>query len=110
MERVVEQFSSLRLITAMQGSMAVELAENHQPGLILLDLNLPDVPGEVVLARLKAEPRTRDIPVVIVSADASPRQAERLREKGALAYVTKPFDIGELLELISSCFIDASKS
>jgi signal transduction histidine kinase/CheY-like chemotaxis protein len=110
MERVVEQFSSLRLITAMQGSMAVELAENHQPGLILLDLNLPDVPGEVVLSRLKAEPRTRDIPVVVVSADASPRQAERLREKGALAYVTKPFDIVELLELISSCFVDASKS
>jgi signal transduction histidine kinase/CheY-like chemotaxis protein len=108
MERVVARFSSIRLITALQGSMAVELAQSQHPGLILLDLNLPDVAGEVVLARLKAEPRTRHIPVVVVSADASPRQAERLREKGALAYLTKPFDLGELMDLVGSHFAAAS--
>lgn len=108
MERVVARFSSIRLITALRGSMAVELAQSQHPGLILLDLNLPDVAGEVVLARLKAEPRTRHIPVVVVSADASPRQAERLREKGALAYLTKPFDLGELMDLVGSHFAAAS--
>jgi signal transduction histidine kinase/CheY-like chemotaxis protein len=108
MERIIAPFASLRLVTALQGSMAVELAETQQPGLILLDLNLPDIAGEVVLARLKAEPSTRHIPVVIVSADANPRQAERLRDLGAHAYVTKPFDLDELIDLIRSHFAETT--
>ncbi len=108
MERVLARFSSLKLITALQGTMALELAKSQQPSLILLDLNLPDVTGEVVLARLRADAHTCDIPVVVVSADASPRLAERLREQGATSYLTKPFDLAELMDLIGSHFGDES--
>jgi PAS domain S-box-containing protein len=99
-ERIVEMRPHASLLVAMQGQMGIELATVHQPDLVLLDLNLPDLGGEVVLRRLRADPRTRSIPVVIVSADASPGQAERLLAAGAAGYVTKPFRIPELLALL----------
>lgn len=85
---------------ALEGGVGVELAKQHQPDLVLLDLHLPDVSGEVVLQRLRAEPRTRDVPVVIVSADAIPLQVERLLAAGAAGYLTKPIDVARLLGLI----------
>ena len=83
----------MRLLTAMQGSLGLELAREHQPDLILLDLHLPDMLGDEVLRRLQADPRTRDIPVVVLSADAVPSHIARLRAAGAVAYLTKPLDV-----------------
>jgi len=74
----------------------------HHPGLILLDLHLPDIPGDEVLARLLEDPETRDIPVVILSADATPVRIERLLTQGARSYLTKPFDVAELLALFDA--------
>jgi PAS domain S-box-containing protein len=99
-ERIVEMRPLATLLVAMQGQLGFELAALHHPDLVLLDLNLPDLGGEVVLRRLKEDDRTRDIPVVIVSADASQSQVERLREAGAAGYLTKPFQVVELLALI----------
>ncbi len=99
-ERVVAQRPGLTLISAMQGRLGVELARQHRPVLILLDLNLADLPGEEVLRQLREDPVTRGIPVVIISADAMPRQVQRLLSSGAQAYLTKPFDVRELLELV----------
>jgi DNA-binding response OmpR family regulator len=67
---------------------------------VLLDLNLPDINGEEVLARLRSEPTNRNVPVVIVSADATPRQIERLHASGATAYLTKPLDVDHFLRII----------
>jgi CheY-like chemotaxis protein len=55
-----------------------------------------------VLQRLRADPRTRDIPVVIASADATPGRVRQLREEGAFAYVTKPLNVHEFLEVIDA--------
>jgi signal transduction histidine kinase/ActR/RegA family two-component response regulator len=99
--RLVEQILSHRpdvqLLPAMQGSVALELARQHVPLLILLDLNLPDMSGEDLLARLRDDPRTARIPVVVISADATQRQVQRLLSAGATAYLTKPIDVADLL-------------
>jgi PAS domain S-box-containing protein len=89
-----------RLLPALQGGLGVELAREHRPDLVLLDLHLPDVPGVEVLRRLRADPRTAAIPVVVVSADATPASLERLRAAGADAYLTKPLDVDEFLRVV----------
>jgi PAS domain S-box-containing protein len=99
-ERILARRAHIRTIVAMQGELGVDLAREHQPDLVLLDLNLPDINGEEVLARLRSEPINRDVPVVIVSADATPRQIERLQASGATAYLTKPLDVDEFLRVI----------
>ena len=85
--------AEIRLTTAMQGGLGLELARQHRPDLVLLDLHLPDLPGWDVLAALQADEATRGIPVVVVSADATPRQIERLMKAGARSYLTKPLEV-----------------
>ena len=92
-EHLLADRSEIRLITAMQGGLGLDLARQHRPSLILLDLHLPDLPGWDVLAALQADEATRAIPVVVVSADATPRQIEKLMKAGARAYLTKPLEV-----------------
>jgi PAS domain S-box-containing protein len=98
---LVETFLGVRpawkLVPALQGRIGVELAREHQPDLVLLDLHLPDISGEEVLRRLRADPRTEGIPVVIISADATRDSLERLRALGADAYLTKPLDLDDFM-------------
>jgi CheY-like chemotaxis protein len=67
---------------------------------ILLDLHLPDMSGEEVLRRLRADERTAKIPVVIISADATPARSERLIQAGAVAFLTKPLNVAEFLTTV----------
>lgn len=99
-ERVVARRPRVTLLSAMQGSRGLELARDHAPALIVLDLHLPDMPGDEVLARLLADPAMKTIPVVILSADATAGRIARLLEQGARAYLTKPLDVRQLLVLI----------
>jgi CheY-like chemotaxis protein/two-component sensor histidine kinase len=91
---------SVTLISAMQGGLGVDLAKQHHPDLILLDLHLPDIPGDEVFTRLIADPDTASIPVVIVSADASPETLLRLEGLGASRFLTKPVNVALFLETI----------
>jgi CheY-like chemotaxis protein len=100
MEDLLENYPGVKLIGAMQGSLGVDLAREHRPGLILLDLHLPDIPGQEVLRRLRAEPATAGIPVVIVSADATPAAIDELLNSGATDFVTKPLDVRRLIQVI----------
>jgi len=95
-------------IPALQGQLGVELAREHLPDVVLLDLHLPDLPGEEVLRRLRADARTRDIPVVVVSADATNASLERLQAAGADAYLTKPLDVDEFLRTVERFLPDAN--
>ena len=104
LERIVSRRPGLTLLSAMQGSRGLELARDHRPGAIVLDLHLPDIPGSEVLAHLREDQRTRDIPVVILSADATAGQITRLLSQGARAYLTKPVDVGEILTLLDDIF------
>jgi signal transduction histidine kinase/ActR/RegA family two-component response regulator len=103
-ERVIERNPGIRLLPAMQGRLGVELAHQYHPDLLLLDLHLPDLHGREVLKQLKSDPATAQIPVVILSADATPRQVERLIDEGAADYLTKPIDVELLLEIITRTF------
>jgi CheY-like chemotaxis protein len=99
-EEILAEHPNIKLLTAMQGQMGLDLARQHSPDLVLLDLHLPDVPGSHVLAKLKAGEMTRDIPVVIVSADATQKQIDRLMTAGARDYLTKPIDINKFLQIV----------
>jgi CheY-like chemotaxis protein len=107
LERILARRPGVRLLSAMQGSLGLELAQQHLPDLILLDLNLPDLPGSQVLARLRAHPRTRDIPVAILSADATEGEIRRMLADGAISYMTKPLDVMKLLELVDEILTPA---
>lgn len=98
-EQVLARRPGISVIPAMQGGLGLQLARDHHPDLILLDLHLPDMEGDEVLARLLRDPMTESIPVIVASADATQRQVERLVRMGARAYLTKPIDVRRLLEL-----------
>jgi PAS domain S-box-containing protein len=104
-EQIFEAWPNIELLTAVQGTIGVELARQHLPDLVLLDLNLPDLGGDEVLERLRADPATEHLPVVIVSADATPRQVERLLSRGAHAYLTKPIDVAELVRVVDDALL-----
>ena len=97
-EAVLAPHPGWTLIPALQGQLGVELAREHLPDLVLLDLHLPDIPGDEVLRRLRADPRTADVPVVVISADATARSVERLHAAGANAYLPKPLNVRRFLE------------
>ncbi len=109
-ERALERLGEVRLLPAMLGQLGLDLAREHRPDVILLDLHLPDIAGEEVLARLVAEPATRQIPVVILSADASSSQADRLLASGARAYLTKPIDVLAFLGLVDELIRGADRA
>jgi CheY-like chemotaxis protein len=99
-ETIFHDRPDIELIPASQGRLGVELARQHNPTLVLLDLHLPDIGGDIVLQQLRDNPATSTIPVIIVSADATVGQVQRLKSAGATAYLTKPFNVKELLQIV----------
>jgi CheY-like chemotaxis protein len=93
MERLLAHRPNVRLITTLSGSVGVELAQEHCPDLILLDVHIPDLSGYEVLERLHGDERTASIPVVMLSADASHEQIQRFTDAGVRDYLTKPLDL-----------------
>jgi signal transduction histidine kinase/ActR/RegA family two-component response regulator len=105
MKAILALRPGITLLTAMQGTHGLMLAREHLPDLILLDLNLPDMHGGEVLARLQQEERTCDIPVAVISADATPTQRRRTLAGGARAYLTKPLEVQRLLDLLEAILV-----
>jgi CheY-like chemotaxis protein len=93
MQTIIERHDGLQLLGATSAAAGLELARAQQPDLILLDITLPDMDGYALLARLRAEAGTRDIPVVAVTAKAMPSDAQRVRDAGFDEYLTKPIDL-----------------
>ncbi|MBE7159193.1 MAG: response regulator, partial [Rhodospirillales bacterium] len=103
-ECILARRGGIQLTSAMYGRLGLEIAREQRPDLILLDVHLPDLPGWEVLAALQADPATHDIPVVVISADATSRQMQRLTEAGAAVYMTKPIDVSKLMRVLDECF------
>jgi PAS domain S-box-containing protein len=99
-ERILTLRPGVKLLSALRGRDGIDLCRQEVPDLVLLDQHLPDMTGDEVLGILRADPGTRDIPVVMLSADASPGQIRRLLAAGARDYLTKPLDVPKLLALI----------
>ena len=100
MSRIVEQREGVALTLATHGLLGLELALHDPPDLILLDLHLPDTGGEDVLRALRADRRTREVPVVVLTADATAQVRQRVRDLGADGYLSKPVDVHEVLAWI----------
>ncbi len=88
------------LLTEKYGKLAVKHASEYKPDLILLDLDLPDIHGSKVIKFLKSEQTTKDIPVIIISADSMPKQINKLLKAGAKNYLTKPIDVIQFLKIV----------
>lgn len=109
-ERSFERLGDIKLLVANQGRLGVEVALANIPDLVLLDLHLPDLTGEEVLARLRADPRTCDIPVAVLSADATAGHIRRLRVAGATEYLTKPLEIAQLFAIVEKIATSTERS
>ncbi len=103
-ENILNDRPGTNLVWANSGMKGVEMAKARKPGLVLLDLDLPDMHGSEVLGKLRAEPDTAETPVIVISADATPSQIERMLAAGASDYLTKPFEIRRFLLMFDEVF------
>jgi signal transduction histidine kinase/CheY-like chemotaxis protein len=100
----------LELRTATNGLDGSLLAESRRPDVLLLDLNLPDISGEEVMRRLRARTQTGDVPVIVLSADSTSRNINRLLEAGADAYLTKPVNVPQFLDVLDRLLVDPAST
>jgi two-component system cell cycle response regulator DivK len=98
--RDVLQASGYRLLEATTGERAMELAAEHQPNLVLMDIQLPDIDGVQALGRLRADARTASIPVVALTAQAMHGDRQRFLDAGFDAYISKPVDVVEFVNTV----------
>ena len=101
-EKILISRTDYNFLSAMDPHSGLELAGRHNPSLILLDINLPDMDGFEVLKRFRAMDSLQRVPVVAVSANAMPQDIENAILSGFDDYVTKPFDISWLLKVIDN--------
>jgi CheY-like chemotaxis protein len=88
------------LVIAENGQEAIDKAFANPPHLILMDMQMPVMDGWHAVPLLKADERTKDVPVIAFTAQAKPEDKQRAREMGCSDYYTKPMDPEELLALI----------
>lgn len=90
--------SGCRILHATTGVQAVELALKKLPDIILMDVQMPEMDGVAATNRLAHDPRTKEIPIICLTALAMPQDRDRCIEAGARAYLSKPYELNELLE------------
>jgi signal transduction histidine kinase len=100
MEVVLSKRPGITMLHAADGETGLAMLRERHPNLVLLDLHLPNVSGQEVLRRIWSDPATRHIPVVVLTADATPAQMRRLLASGATAYLTKPVDIRDVFAVL----------
>ncbi|MFL1480682.1 ATP-binding protein [Pseudomonas grimontii] len=103
-ETLLQRRPGIRLLSSMQGQLGLDLAAQHAPQLILLDVSLPDMNGLKVLQRLRQSPITRDTPVLMITADASDLTRQALQEAGATAVLNKPINVPAFLAHLDQAF------
>jgi CheY-like chemotaxis protein len=94
------QLPNVQLVSSINGYDTVDLAIKHNPNVILLDMNLPDIQGDEILLLLQKYDITKNIPVIILSADAMQNQIDRMLLAGAKKYLTKPLEISEFMKIM----------
>ena len=107
LEETLRRRPSVHVSSATLGRLALRMTREQPFDLVVLDLHLPDLPGDEVLAQLRADPATRELPVVILTADVTGDRAAALQRSGARAYLTKPVRPEELLEVLDGVLDDA---
>lgn len=95
-EQILLSRSDIKLLSAPQARMGIELARAHKPDLILMDINMPEMDGITAMKKLQNYEETREIPVIAVSANAMESDIKKALAAGFKGYITKPFDIPKL--------------
>lgn len=100
--QILARRENIRLLTTHASDLGIELARSRRPDLVLLDINMPGMDGYQVLRELRADPGTRTIPVIAVTANAMPRDLERARAAGFDDYLSKPLDLSLFLKAVDA--------
>lgn len=102
---IIDLRPGITLLEAENGTQGLEMVQRHKPGLVLLDIHLPDMNGFTVFQHLQDNPDTANIPVVALSGSAAPSDIERGLKTGFVKFLPKPIDIKELLRTLDSIFV-----
>ena len=106
--RIVLESVGYNVLTAASGEEAIRSAREEVPGLILLDIMMPGIDGWETLSRLKEDPVTKEIPVIIFTAREHSRGRQLAREMGAADYFQKPFEPDELIAIVEEYLVPAN--
>jgi PAS domain S-box-containing protein len=109
-EQLIARRSDIRLLTAVNGTLGIELAQASRPEVILMDINLPGISGIEALKILREDPATAHIPIVALSANAMPRDIKNGMEAGFFDYLTKPIKINEFMDALDGALAFAEKN
>jgi len=101
-EELIARVPDLRLLSAADGTLGIELARACQPEVILMDINLPGISGIEAMKILRADPATAHIPIVALSANAMFRDIRNGLDSGFFRYLTKPIVVGEFMAALSA--------
>ena len=101
-EQLIARRPDIRLLTARDGNLGIELALANEPEVILMDINLPGISGIEALKILRQDPITALIPVIALSANAMPRDIEKGLQAGFFRYLTKPIRVNEFMDTLDT--------
>ena len=99
----------IETVNATSGHGVLDLAREHNPDLILMDIQLPEISGLEVTRQLKADDELKEIPVVAVTAFAMKGDEQKIREEGCEAYISKPISVPHFLSVVNG-FLDNESS
>jgi CheY-like chemotaxis protein len=105
-ERILRARPGVMFGSAPDGRTGLDRADQMRPDLVLLDLELPDITGEQVLAVLRTSAATRNIPVIVISADIDPAVHQRILASGARFFLVKPYEVTDLLRAVDGSLRD----
>jgi CheY-like chemotaxis protein len=100
--QLIARRPNLCLLSAADAAHGIELARDHQPAVILMDINLPGISGIKALKILREDPLTQHIPVVAISANAMPHDIHKGLEAGFFRYLTKPIRVVEFMDVVDA--------
>src|SRR6185295_34854 len=108
-EQLIARRPDMRLLSARDGNLGIQLARANQPEVILMDINLPGISGIEALKILREDLETAHIPVVALSANAMPRDIEKGLQAGFFRYLTKPIKVNEFMDTLEVALAFASQ-
>lgn len=102
--------TDLEVISARDGQMGIQRARAEQPAVIILDVMMPKMDGYEVCRRLKADPTTRNIPVVMLTASSDSQLSQKAFDAGAVACLTKPYQRGTLVNCVDMALASGERA
>ncbi|AZZ98289.1 response regulator [Pseudoalteromonas sp. R3] len=109
MKRMISRLDGIEYYESVDGNSGIEVANELLPSLILLDINLPDISGYEVFQAIRDHDKTKNIPIIAVSANAMEADKETAKALGFTDYITKPIEMSILKESIDVALGTADK-